>query len=319
MDVSSLTLTQLRYIVALDNTRSFRAAAELSRVSQPALSAQVQKLETLLGVVLFDRSRQPIVPTAEGLRVLEQARVAIREADRIADAVQSGDAGLSGTYRLGVIPTVASTLLPLLLPRWVEAVPGVALKVSEVQTRTLIARLYHDELDGGLAATPLGIPSIHEVLLYREAFSVYLPPRHPLTKLAAVPQSRLADEPVWIMAEGHCFRDQVLHLCRADRVPGPGGVELESGSFETLVRLVDSGLGMTVLPELVVDALDAPRRKRVRPFQAPTPMREVSLIYARTHLHRRIADALVRVAQGALPGALLRAGAQGKRVVVPPT
>ena len=318
MDLSALTLTQLRYIVALDNSRSFRAAAAASHVSQPALSAQVHKLENLLGVVLFDRSQQPIVPTAQGRRVLEQARIAVREADRIADAAQCDDDALSGTYRLGVIPTVASTLLPLLLPRWVRAYPGVTLKVREVQTRSMIEQLRHDELDGGIASTPLGIPTIGEELLYREPFQVYLSPRHPLRGLKLISQNRLADEAVWIMPEGHCFRHQVLHLCRGDQRAGPGNVELESGSFETLVRLVDQGLGVTVLPDLVIAELSASRRKRARAFRPPIPMREVSLVFARTHLHRRIADALVGVARDSLPKSLHEAGAKRKRLILPP-
>lgn len=318
MDLSALTLTQLRYIVALDNTRSFRAAAEASHVSQPALSTQVQKLEKLLGVVLFDRAQQPIVPTAQGQHVLEQARIAVREADRIADVAQRDDEPLSGTYHLGVIPTIASTLLPLLLPRWVKAHPGVTLKVREVQTQDMIEQLHHDELDGGIAATPLGVPRMHEVPLYREAFSVYLPAGHPLSSQDAIAQSRLADEAVWIMADGHCFRDQVLHLCRADRHAGPGDVEFESGSFETLVRLVDNGLGVTVLPELIIAELDASRRKRARPFSAPIPTREVSLVYSRPHLHRRIADALVAVARDAVPASLHPVGATAEHFVLPP-
>ena len=300
-----MTLAQLRYLVAVDNERSFREAAARCFVTQPALSMQIQKLEEELGVRVFDRSRQPVVPTELGERVLAQARAVLREAERMSDVVAESAGPLSGRYRLGILPTLAPTLLPLFVPAFARRHPLVELVIEEVQTDPMLERLRADSLDGGLAATPLGAPQIEERPIYREPLFVYVSPKHPLARKRRVEQSALAGEPVWIMAEGHCFRDQVLQLCGEPRsvVSGTGGaVRFASGSFETLVRMVDQGFGVTVLPELVVRTLPpAKRRSRVRPFAAPVPTREVSFLHHRRHLRRAIADALIDAVRAAVP------------------
>lgn len=293
MDLESVTLTQLRYVVAVDRFRSFRLAAEHCHVSQPALSMQIGKLEELLGITVFDRSRQPVVPTERGAPVVAQARTILRETERLADVTRSGRE-VSGAYRLGVIPSLAPTLVPRFLPAFSTSYPRVELVVEEVQTNAMIGRLQGDSLDGGIAVTPLGVPGLYEQELFREPLFAYLPPKHPLAKRARVRQSDLVDEQLWLMAEGHCFRTQVLHLCQADRKSDAGGPRFEGGSFETLVRLVDAGQGVTVLPELVVEELSSAQRKhQVRPFSTPVPVRQVSFVHMREHLHRAIADALV--------------------------
>ncbi|MEA2752153.1 MAG: LysR family transcriptional regulator, hydrogen peroxide-inducible s activator [Myxococcales bacterium] len=304
MDLSALTLTHLRYLVAIDTTRSFRAAADECHVSQPTLSTQLQKVEEIVGARLFDRSRQPVVPTEIGERVAAQARIILRETKRLGEVARPGSLG--GTFRLGVIPTLASSLVPLLLPRFAKQHPRVELVLEVVQTDRLVARLQDDSLDGGLAATPLGAPMVFERPVCREPLWIYLSPHHPLTKRARIRQSELADECVWLMPEGHCFRTQVLHLCklhkRAQR-PGDGAsIRFESGSFETLIRLVDAGLGLTILPELVVRSLPpATRRARVRPFEGVTPVREISFVRIREHLRRAEADAIVDALLDTLP------------------
>jgi LysR family hydrogen peroxide-inducible transcriptional activator len=308
MDLSSLTLTHLRYLVAIDASRSFRVAAEECHVSQPTLSTQLQKLEEIIGARLFDRSRQPILPTEIGARVVAQARSILRETNRLTEVARPGV--LEGTFRLGVIPTLASSLVPRLLPRFAKQNPRVELVLEEVQTDRLIARLQDDSLDGGLAATPLGAPTVFERPVCREPLWVYLPPGHPLTRRTRIRQSELTEECVWLMPEGHCFRTQVLHLCnlrRAAQTPGQGAsIRFESGSFETLILLVDAGLGMTVLPELVVRALPAAaRRARVRPFEGVTPVREVSFVRIREDLRRAIADAIIDAVIASLPADLV--------------
>jgi LysR family hydrogen peroxide-inducible transcriptional activator len=316
MDLSALTLTHLRYLVAIDSTRSFRAAADECHVSQPTLSTQLQKVEEIVGAKLFDRSRQPVIPTEVGARVVAQARIILRETKRLGDVAQPG--APSGAFHLGVIPTLASSLVPLLLPRFAKKHPKVELVLEEVPTDRLVARLQDDSLDGGLAATPLGAPAVFERPVCREPLWVYLSPGHPLLRRARVRQSELADQCVWLMPEGHCFRTQVLHLCNlrrdAQRPCDGASVRFESGSFETLIRLVDAGLGMTVLPELVVRALPAAtRRSRVRPFEGVTPVREVSFIRIREHLRREVADAIVDALLTTLPQDLVVTGAKASR------
>jgi LysR family hydrogen peroxide-inducible transcriptional activator len=310
MDLSTLTLTHLRYLVAIDATRSFRAAADECHVSQPTLSTQLQKVEEIVGVRLFDRSRQPVVPTEIGARVVAQARIILRETKRLGDVARPGV--LAGSFHLGVIPTLASSLVPLLLPRFAKQHPHVDLVLEEVQTDRMVARLQDDSLDGGFAATPLGAPMVIERPICREPLWVYLSPGHHLGKRARIRQSELADECVWLMPEGHCFRTQVLHLCKLHRRahrPGEGAsVRFESGSFETLTRLVDAGLGITVLPDLVVRTLPATRRARVRPFEGAAPLREVSFVTVREHLRREVADAIIEAIVDALPQELVVTG-----------
>jgi LysR family hydrogen peroxide-inducible transcriptional activator len=291
MDLANLTLTQLRYLVAVDQFRSFRAAAEHCHVSQPALSMQVGKLEESLGLSVFDRSRQPVVPTERGVEVVAQARTILRETDRLGEVVREGTA-IAGRYRLGILPSLAPTLVPLFLPEFSRRHPAVELVVEEAQTDNMLRALDGDALDGGVAVTPLGVPGLHEREVFHEPFHVYLPPKHALTKRARVKQSDLIGEQLWLMPEGHCFRTQVLQLCKADRTLG--NVQFESGSFETLTRLVDSGLGLTILPELVVRELPARRQKaQVRPFAAPVPVRQVSFVYLRDQLRRATREALI--------------------------
>lgn len=321
MDLSNVTLTQLRYLVAVDRYRSFRAAAEHCHVSQPALSMQIGKLEEMLGLTLFDRSRQPVVPTERGAAVVSQARNVLRETERLGALVRDTDA-IAGRYRLGVLPSLAPTLVPLFLPEFTRRYPDVELIVEEVQTDPMIRKLQDDALDGGIAVTPLGVPGLYERLLFQEPFFVYLSPRHPLRRRARIRQSDLYDEQLWLMPEGHCFRTQVLQLCRADRraQPASGGPRCESGSFETLVRLVDAGLGLTILPDLVVRELPARRRRaQVRPFASPVPVRQVSFVHLRAELHRAIVEALVSTLTDALEALGAPAGARGATDVVPPT
>ncbi|MEW6270730.1 MAG: LysR substrate-binding domain-containing protein [Thermodesulfobacteriota bacterium] len=319
--LSGMTLTQLAYLVAVDRCRSFREAASACHVTQPALSQQVQKIEDQLGLRIFDRSRQPVVPTEPGTRVLAQARVILREAERMADVLGELAGEIAGPYRLGIIPTLAPTLLPLFVPGFARRHPRVELVVEELQTAAMLARLADDTLDGGLASTPLAAPGIHERPLYREPFHVYLSSGHRLARRPRVAQAELASEDVWIMAEGHCFREQVLQLCgagRSVRHQSGGTVRFESGNFETLVRLVDAGFGMTVLPDMVIRTLPAARRRsRVRPFAPPVPTREVSFVHSRDHLRRAIADALVAEIRDALPAPLVAAARREQRVLSP--
>jgi len=321
LSIGSMTLSQLAYLVAVDRHRSFREAASSCFVTQPALSQQVAKLEEELGVRVFDRSRQPVVPTEAGERLLAQARVILREAQRMADMVAGLAGEVAGAYRLGIIPTLAPTLLPRFLPAFARRHPRVDLVVEELQTAAMLTRLADDTLDGGLAATPLHVPGVHERPLYRERFFVYAASGHRMLRGKTVTQAALAAESVWIMGEGHCFREQVLQLCGTSRTmseEGAGGVRFESGSFDTLVRLVDAGFGVTVLPELVIDALPAARRKaRVRPFAPPVPTREVSFVHSRDHLRRAIADALVDAVRAALPANLLAPARVQERVLAP--
>lgn len=306
MDLSQVTLAQLRYAVAVADNGSFRLAAQTVHVSQPGLSMQIQKLEEHLGVCLFDRSKKPVLATEEGKAALAQMRQVLRETERLGQVVQSHEEP-SGRYRLGVIPTLSATVLPLFLAEFVEQFPQVELSIEELPTSSMIERLLSDQLDGGIAATPLGMAGLQETALGLEAFWAYLPPDDPLASRKAVPQAALAERAVWVMPEGHCFRTQVLSLCtpRGELPSARPPVHFESGSFETLIRLVDHGMGMTILPELATKGLSGPRKKRqLRPLKGPVPLREIGFVTARAHLRRSVTEALIGTVDRALGAAL---------------
>jgi LysR family hydrogen peroxide-inducible transcriptional activator len=234
-------------------------------------------------------------------------RTILRETERLGQ-ILAEEAEPSGRFRLGVIPTLASTVLPLFLKRFVSTYPSVELLIEELKTSEIIARLHADTLDAGLASTPLAEAGLREELLAQEPLLAYLPAGDPLLAKKAIPQAALQQRELWVMPEGHCFRTQVLAFCGADWQNEPARVRFESGSFETLIRLVDAGMGTTILPALVVRGLDARKREaQVRPLAGPTPVREIGLITARTELRRRVVDALIRVLREELASALGKA------------
>jgi LysR family transcriptional regulator, hydrogen peroxide-inducible genes activator len=304
MDLEQVTLTQMRYAVAIEETGNFRLAAEACHVSQSGLSMQIQKLEDLLGVVLFDRSKKPVLVTPAGGPALEQMRSVLRETQRLGQIVIEEDEP-AGRFRLGVIPTLSSTVMPLFLGRFSRAHPKVELAIEELKTQEIITRLRADTLDAGLAATPLGIAGLTETRLGKEAMYAYLPPGDALAKKREVSQSDLKGRTLWVMPEGHCFRSQVLSYCSPQSAEGPASIQFESGSFQTLVRLVDEGLGATVLPELALrDITDARRKAQVRPLVSPVPVREIGLLTSRADLRRRVTEALEVSIRAALREAL---------------
>lgn len=304
MDLHQVTLTQMRYAVAVDELRNFGLAAQQCRVSQSGLSMQIHKLEELLGMVLFDRGKKPVLVTPEGASAVVQMRRVLRETERLGQIVSEQDAP-AGPFRLGVIPTLSSSVIPLFLRQFVEQYRKVELSIEEIQTDDMITRLQADTLDAGLAATPLAVPELHEEVVGREALWAYLPPGDPLLRKKALAQADLEERELWIMPEGHCFRSQVLSYCGTKRRSAPANVHFESGNFDTLIRLVDEGLGATVLPALIVQRL--PRRQQsaqVRALTSPMPVREIGLVRARLDYRRAVSQALIESVRDALSAAL---------------
>lgn len=313
MDLTQVTPTQMRYAVAIAETRSFKYAAERCHVSQSGLSMQVQKLEDLLGAVLFDRSKKPVKLTKEGEAAVAQMRVVLREIERLGQVIVE-ESEPSGRFRLGVIPTLSPTVLPLFLKRFLDAYPKVELTVEELKTDEIIARLHEETLDAGLAATPLSESGLGEEALAKEALYAYLPPGDPLLRKKRVTQAELSERELWVMPEGHCFRSQVLSYCGSEEAVSPARVKFESGSFQTLIRLVDGSMGATILPALVVQSLPKRTRDaRVRALVAPTPVREIGVVTGRAALRRRVVEALAESVRSSLAEAL---GLEPRRALV---
>jgi LysR family hydrogen peroxide-inducible transcriptional activator len=288
------TLTQLEYLIAVDNERHFGKAAQACYVSQPSLSTQIQKLEDELNVVIFDRSKKPILPTEAGKEIIEQARVVIREHKKLKTIADIKAIEPKGDFELAVIPTLASYVIPLFIGEFGEKYPGVNLGIHEYKTEDIIRLLHNDELDAGLLVTPLEDESLIERHLYYEPFYCYLNENHPLQKKDLITESDLDCGDLWLLSEGHCFRNQMLKICSMDDKKGVlPNVRFEGGNLETLVKLVNTNSGFTMLPQLAVDGLSkADVKTHIKKFKNPVPTREVSLVYNRTFLKETIINAL---------------------------
>jgi len=299
----NITLTQLSYIIAVSRYQNFALAARKCFVSQPTLSVQIQKVEDELGVILFDRKRQPIVPTEIGKAVIEQAKLVTRDMDHLGEIVMNKKGLVEGKFRLGIIPTVAGCLIPLFLKSFSDKYPNVELIVSELQTDALVKDLVNDRIDAGIAATPIGNSEILEQRLYLEPFMLYASPKHPLSRFKNVSQADLKNHDVWLMSEGHCFRNQVTQLCLIkEEKKQRRRVDFESGNFQTLIRLVDQNYGVTLLPSLFTQCLNKKTQDTmVKRFSPPEPVREISFLSRRLIVKKAIADALISEILGSLP------------------
>lgn len=288
----SISLSQLEYLLAVNKYRHFGKAARACAVTQPTLSMQVQKAEERLGLTLFDRSKSPACPTPEGQRIIEQARAVLREQERLLELADELKGEVGGTFRLGVIPTLAPYLLPAFLRQFSLRYPKVELSVEELQTELIVERLKDDRLDGALLVTPLPEPSLLVDVLFLEGFVLFVSPDHPLSDKSQVRQEDLNLDALWLLRRGHCFRDQVLNICADRPDTAPGGIRFESDNLETLRNMVVATSGYTILPQLASERLPAHQRKLVRPFRPPIPAREVSLVYTRRALKQRILEAI---------------------------
>lgn len=304
-----MTITQLQYIIAVDTHRHFARAAESCFVTQPTLSMQIHKLEEELGVTIFDRSRKPLQPTDIGKQILDQARIVINEEKRIEEIIQQHKGEIAGDFRLAIIPTVASTLLPRFLKCFISQYPKVNLEIEELQTKVILDRLKNGLLDAAILATPLSHDGILEKPLYYEPFMAYTPMDHRLFKEKFLDNSDLDPDDILLLHEGHCFRDSVINLCAKvfdTKKKGPG-VQLESGSFETLIKLSKQGFGMTLVPYLkAIELKNVEPEGTVKPFARPQPMREISIIHHRTHLKISIIEALAKCIQETVPDHMLK-------------
>lgn len=309
-----MTFTQLEYVVAVDTTRHFAKAAELCFVTQPTLSMQLQKLESELGIRIFDRSRQPVGVTEAGYEIVTQARKVLAERDALLEAARVQKGIMQGRLSLGIIPTLAPYLLPLFVPLFAKKYPEVKLVVHELTTEGIVQRLREGRLDAGLLVTPLQEASIEEDPLFYEELVAYVSARHRAYAKQYVLPSDLDPARLWLLEEGHCFRSQIVNLCELrEKSRASATFEYEAGSLETLRRLVELNDGLTVLPELATLELSGRQQKHLRHFKAPAPVREVSLVTYRGNAKQRLLRALRESLLATLPDKLRQN--KSKRVV----
>lgn len=288
-----MTFTQLQYIIAVDTYRHFAHAAAHCYVSQPTLSMQIHKAEELLGVKIFDRSRQPVIPTPLGAELIEQARRIIAEKNILEELVALRKGTVTGELKIGIIPTLAPYLLPLFVKGFTEKYPSVRLVVNELTTDSIVSQLRSGNIDMGILVTPLQETGIKEHVLFYEELMAYVSKKSAAYKKTYMLPQDIDPNKLWLLEEGHCFRSQIVNLCELRKASRDATrFYYEAGSIETLRRLVDADDGITILPELAIMDMTAKQLKQVRYFKRPSPMREVSIAVHRDFVKKRLVEIL---------------------------
>ncbi len=301
-----ITLTQLEYIVAVDTHRHFVTASEKCFISQPTLSMQIKKLEENIGVVIFDRTKQPIIPTVLGKKIISQARVILREAKKMKYLIKELKNDISGDLRIGIIPTIAPYLLPLFVGNYKKKYPDVIIKIEELVTEKIVSKLITDEIDVGILVTPLHEKSIIERPLYYEEMMIYTNNSHPLASKSTINVKDIATPEIWLLNDGHCFRHQVVNLCnlhdlQTDKLP----FEFEGGALDTLIRIIDKEGGYTLIPELAGTDLLKNKKSKIKKFSNIVPLREVSIVTTRQFAKTKLIDLLIDSIKLSVPKEML--------------
>ncbi len=288
-----MTITQLDYIIALDTYRHFATAADKCFVTQPTLSMQVQKLEDELGSKLFDRSKQPVIPTEIGEEVIQQARIIVHEVKMLHQLIQDRQGVLRGELRIGIIPTLAPYLLPLFLHPFLLKYPDIKIRVKEMTTDIIVEKLKAGKIDAGLLVTPLQDNSIREYPLFYEELIAYVSKKNSAYKKTYVLADDIDLKELWLLEEGHCFRSQIVNLCELKKMSKQqSNFEYEAGSVETLRKMVEMNNGVTILPEMATLDFTVKQLNMIRHFKSPVPVREVSLVTHRDYVKKKLVDVL---------------------------
>ncbi len=295
-----MNIQQLEYILAVDQFRHFAKAAEHCHVTQPTLSMMIQKLEDELGVKLFDRTAQPVKPTPAGTKVIEQARVVLYQTSLIKDIVKEEEQSLSGTFRLAVLPTIAPYLLPRFFAQLTERYPDLDIRILEMKTTPSLAALQRGEIDAAIIANQPKEPQLQAQTLFYEQFFGYVAKGDPLFKKALIRTADISDEHLWLLDEGHCFRDQLLRFCQMEKVKVRQAA-YRLGSMETFMRMVESGNGVTFIPQLATLQLSQEQLELVRPFAIPKPTREIMWVTRTDFVRHSIAQILIDNIRQAVP------------------
>lgn len=290
-----MTLQQLEYVIALDKTRHFVRAAEMCGVTQPTLSAMIQKLEDELDCKIFDRSMYPVSTTDVGELIIKQAQVILFNVNQLKENVQVQKGAITGKLSLAMIPTVAPYLLPGFIGAFRSEYPEIDLRVTEMRTESIIAKLHAAEIDMAILSTPLDDPKILEVPLYYEKFIAYISPNEAIFNNSEISTNEMPLDHLWVLEEGHCLRNQVFNFCENKTHTST----YEAGSIDTLVKIVDVNGGYTVIPELHIDLLSEQQKKNLRKIVRPEATREISLIirhdYVREGMMNAVADCIKQI------------------------
>lgn len=298
----NFSLQQLEYIIALDTYRHYVKAAEKSFVTQPTLSMQVKKLEDQLGVILFDRTKQPIVPTAVGKAVIEQARIILNQAKNLENIVAQEKDTMQGEINLAIIPTLAPYLLPRFVTSLLDKHPELSINVHELLTHEIIDGLKSERLDAGIIVTPLEEKGIMHRVLFYEEIQLYSSKSFDSDWIQF---NELSNQKLWLLSKGHCFRNQMVNLCSMPQKGEFLQFNYESGSLETLKKMVDTSGGATLFPELAFMDMPAKDREKLVPIGEEHPYREVSLVYSRSQIKTKQLDLVADEIKNAIPVSML--------------
>ena len=301
-----MTLQQLEYILAVERYRHFGRAAEACNVTQPTLSAMIGKLEEELNAKLFDRNRQPICPTPVGEQVLRQAKEVLAQADSIKDIVEEEKHSLNGTFRVGILPTIAPYLLPRFFPQQMKKYPTLDIRVREMKTHEIKEALLQGDIDAGILAQIEGLEEYEQTHLFYEKYEGYVSREDTLFAKETLRTSDVASSrDLWLLDEGHCFRDQMVRFCQM-KSSQTSQLAYNLGSMETFMRMVESGKGITFIPELAVMQLSGEQKELVRPFAIPVPTRQLILITNRNFIRQTLLDVIVKEIQASVPKEMLK-------------
>ncbi|MES2778498.1 MAG: LysR substrate-binding domain-containing protein [Bacteroidota bacterium] len=288
-----MNFQQLEYIIAIDTHRHFAKAAEACFVTQATLSMMVKKLEEELDVIIFDRSRQPVVPTEQGKEIITQARMVLREASVLRQIAIDGREQVRGELRLGIIPTLAPYLLPLFLHSFLQQYPGVHISIQELTTDEIIQGLNTDKLDVGIVATPLHSEGIKEDVLFHETLKVFVSKNEKSLNKKYILPEQLDVKRLWLLEEGHCLRSQMLNMCELKKDETyESNLKYEAGSIESLLKIVEVNNGITIVPELATLDFNETRKQQLRSFRSPVPVREISLVTYRHFAKKKLLEVL---------------------------
>lgn len=288
-----MNLQQLEYIVAVDKHRHFLRAADACFITQATLSMMIKKLEEELEVIIFDRSKQPVVPTDIGKKIIAQAQVILRETGHLKELAKTIKNEVQGQLRIGIIPTLAPYLLPLFLYDLLRKYPQVKIRISELNTNQIIEQLSNDSIDVGILATPIAAEGMKEYPLFYEKLVAFVSGNEEtLNKKYILPEDIDVNR-LWLLEEGHCLRSQMMNLCELrNKNTDLGNLEYEAGSIESLLKIVEINKGITVIPELAMNNFDEKRKSQIREFMAPVPVREISLVTYRHFIKTKLLEVL---------------------------
>ena len=298
-----MTLQQFEYIIALEKFRHFTKAAEHCNVTQPTLSAMIQKLEDELDVKIFDRSQQPIAPTAAGLLVIKQAKEALVQAEQIKNIVQEQKQDVAGKFTLGILPTIAPYLLPRFISTLTKKYPKLELRIAELKTHEIKRALLNGDIDAGVLADIEDLDDYNVSHLFYEQYLAYVSKSCPLYEKQVVKSSDLQNHQLWLLDEGHCFRDQMVKYCQLKSAQD-SQMTYSLGSIETFMRMVESGCGVTFIPWMAVQQLSETQKELVRPFAIPIPSRRLVMATNKNFIRHTILTAIIEEIQASVPKAM---------------